>query len=243
MTVPPVNQLTMRMVPASTLRRMLDTMAGTTMRTNPTAIAPMIRGVVMRPCMCDSDSRKSRELLDDRYRARLTSRVYIVDAKSLPSANARAEQAVLWLKRGQDLHHLSVQLQRNDALAVLVERAHGDRFVGDGRLERLRRTGSETHREVPDRGHNDSLEHDRADGRRGEQYRARKHGVQHRARRAKAQHEAEQESRRRDEPERATGEATALRMTGPRRRSGMRMSVGDAVRVASTMDMTAAARR
>src|SRR5689334_15303694 len=108
MTVPPVNQLTIRMVPASTLRRMLETMAGMTMRTNPTAIAPMIKGELMRPCMSDSSTPEgARQLLEDRYRAGLPSRVHVVDAKPLAGANARAEQTVLRLERGEDLHDLS----------------------------------------------------------------------------------------------------------------------------------------
>src|ERR1041385_8708951 len=116
MTVPPVNQLTMRIVPAATLRRMLETMAGMTMSTNPTAIAPMMKGELMRPCMRDSSTPEgARELLEDRYRAGLPSRVHVVDAKPLPGANARAEQAVLRLKRGKDLHDLSVELHRTDA--------------------------------------------------------------------------------------------------------------------------------
>jgi hypothetical protein len=87
------------------------------------------------------------------------------DANQIARAYARAARAVFCRECGEQLHDLSVDVERDEPLAIGVEAHHGARVVLDRGLERGSGRGLEAEEHAPERPDEQSLE------RRGDEHR------------------------------------------------------------------------
>src|SRR5258705_8183259 len=150
MTVLPCSQLTMRMVPASTSRRNAATIIGTTKKT-PTSTAPMMTSGFFRNSVNMESSGRKRGGSGLSNGASVAVGVDLFDAYYVARANANARAAVSLVQRAEDLHHVAIDLDRDQALAVLIEVRHGLRVVLNRAFQGLGRTRGEPEHEVPQR--------------------------------------------------------------------------------------------
>src|SRR5215213_6500526 len=130
------------MVPASTLRRNDATIIGSTTST-PMTIAAMRMSVFM-------DGRMKEVVRSPVGNADDTAMARGVDAghaDEITGANPCAARAVVRGESGEQLHDLTVDVERDEPLAVGVESHHGTRVVLDRALERQggRRLEAEEH--------------------------------------------------------------------------------------------------
>src|SRR5829696_775437 len=153
MTVPPCSQLTRRMVPASTLRRNDATIIGSTTRT-PMTIAAIRMSVFMDGRMKEV-VRSPVGDADDTAMARGVDAGY---ADEITGANACAARAVVRGECGEQLHDLTVDVERDEALAVDIEAHHGARVVLDSGLEGRGGGGLEAEEHPPERPDEQSFE-------------------------------------------------------------------------------------
>src|SRR5689334_23295133 len=153
MTVPPASQLTSRMVPASTLRRNDATIMGSTTSTPNTTPAIRIRvvmdgevGECVRSGFRHADGAAIARGVDAR------------DANDVARADARAARAIVRSERRQELHDLSIDVQRDQPLAIRVESHHRSRVVLDRAFERRGGRGLEAEEHAPERTDEQPLE-------------------------------------------------------------------------------------
>src|SRR6478736_10097778 len=153
MTVPPASQLTSRIVPASTLRRKDATIIGSTTSTPNTT--PAIRIRVVMDGEVEECVRSGFRHADG---AAIARGVDARDANDVTRADARAARAIVRSESRQELHDLSIDIQRDQPLAIRVESHHRSSVVLDRTLERQggRRLEAEEH--APERTYKETLE-------------------------------------------------------------------------------------
>src|SRR5258708_11750386 len=155
-TVPPCSQLTRRIVAASTLRRKALAIMGITTTTKPTMIA--IRTQPVMSILSDDPLRERVCRLERGHRAAIPCRIDGRDPDAITGAHRGAERAIVLLERGEQLYDLSVEIDGDEALTVLVERGNRCALVIDAALEHQRRLRDEAKGEVPDRRRESPLE-------------------------------------------------------------------------------------
>src|SRR4029079_5774284 len=160
MTVPPASQLTSRIVPASTLRRKDATIMGSTTSTNSTT--PAIR---IRFDMDGEVEEGVRSGFGHADGAAIARGVDARDANDVARANARAARAIVRSERRQELHDLSIDIQRDQPLAIRVESHHRPSVVLDRAFQRRGGGGLEAEEQAPERPDEQPLE------RRGSEHR------------------------------------------------------------------------
>src|SRR5512132_1591266 len=131
MTVPPASQLTRRIVPASTLRRNDATMIGSTTSTPKTTAAMSMSEFIRGRVKGDI-----RSPVGNPDGAAMSCGVDARDANQIARAYARAARAVFSSERGEELHDLAIDVERDEPLTVGVEAHHGARVVLDRALQR-----------------------------------------------------------------------------------------------------------
>src|SRR5437764_6672417 len=153
MTVPPASQLTRRIVPASTLRRNDATIMGSTTSTPKMTPAMKIRfdmdgevGECVRSGFRHADGAAIARGVDAR------------NANDVARADARAARAVVRSESRQELHDLSIDVQRDQPLAIRVESHHCSCVVLDRTLERRGGRGLEAEEHAPERANEQALE-------------------------------------------------------------------------------------
>ena len=72
---------------------------------------------------------------------------------------------------------MSIQLQRDESIALRIEARGRTRFVSDAALQRKRRSGLESKKEIPERPYQPKLEPEAASDRESDEQRARCEGV------------------------------------------------------------------
>src|SRR3954464_7714633 len=153
MTVPPASQLTSRIVPASTLRRKDATIMGSTTSTPRTM--PAIR---IRFDMDGEVEEGVRSGLRQPDGAAVARGVDAGDANDVARADARAARAIVRSEGRQELHDLSIDVQRDQPLAIRVEAHHRSSVVLDRALECRRGGGLEAEEHAPERANKQTLE-------------------------------------------------------------------------------------
>src|SRR6266513_4412962 len=139
MTVEPLSQLTIRIVPASTSRRNPATMNGsrtsTAMGTATTRIHWGI-GTSRREWAFTRRHEPSDDLRTDvRNRTTVPPAIHVFHTETVARANANAGGAVLRTQCSEHLYHLAVDFRRDETLAVRVEAGGRPHFVLDAALE------------------------------------------------------------------------------------------------------------
>src|SRR6478609_408557 len=153
MTVPPASQLTSRIVPASTLRRKDATIIGSTTSTPNTT--PAIRIRVVMDGEVEACVRSGFRHADG---AAIARGVDARDANDVARADARAARAIVRSERRQELHDLSIDIQRDQPLAIRVESHHRSSVVLDRTLERQGGRRLEAEEQAPERPDEQPLE-------------------------------------------------------------------------------------
>src|SRR5215218_7346035 len=172
MTVPPCSQLTSRIVPASTLRRKDATITGSTTSTPKTIAA--IRMSVFIELEVKEDVRSRVGNPDG---TAMTRGVDAGDPHEITRADAGAARAIVGGEGGEQLHHLTIDIQGDEALAIRVEPHHGACVVLDRALEGRGRGGLEAEQHAPERADQESLERGRGeDGGAGAPWLAERRG-------------------------------------------------------------------
>src|SRR3982751_4367356 len=126
MTVPPASQLTSRIVPASTLRRNDATIIGST-----TSTPKMMPAMRIRVVMDEEVGECVRSGFGHADGAAVARGVDARDANDVARADARAARAVVRSERRQELHDLSIDIQRDQPLPIRVESHHRSSVVLD----------------------------------------------------------------------------------------------------------------
>src|SRR5262249_24092064 len=112
MTLPPVSQLTSRIVPASTSRRNEATVTGITTSTTATIPAINIQGCIT----CSSKSEGSKH----RNGAAVPGRIHLLHPQAITRAHPHPGLTLLVRQRREDLHDLPVQLHGYQSLSIAV---------------------------------------------------------------------------------------------------------------------------
>src|SRR5689334_10181890 len=92
------------------------------------------------------------------HRAAVARGVDVVDGHRVTGANAQSGGAVVAVQRAEELDELSVDLERDDAVALGIEARRRPRFVADAALETERGRGLEAEEHVPERTDHEQLE-------------------------------------------------------------------------------------
>src|SRR5256885_13537028 len=126
MTIEPLSQLTIRIVPASTSRRNPATMNGSrTSTAMGTATTRIHWGIGTSPRECAAFTRRhepSNDLRTDvRNRTAVPPAIHVFHTEAVARANANAGGAVLRTQCPEHVYHLAVDFCRDEALAVGVE--------------------------------------------------------------------------------------------------------------------------
>src|SRR5579872_2640959 len=121
MTVPPASQLTRRMVPASTLRRNPATMSGMPTNTMPNTIAMRTQPDRMPDMFRLREVKVGPAVSVQRHRASIVVGVDRGDAQAVAGMDCRSRGALGGEQGGEHLDHLSVQLDRHEALSLRIE--------------------------------------------------------------------------------------------------------------------------
>src|SRR6267378_8100140 len=126
MIVLPCSQLTILIVPASTLRRNEETMSGITPSTPTRTAATMISICVMGvdPLVTVGVARFGLAETDAGHRTAIACTIYFLDADDITRPDANASGAVCVQLYTKHLHQLATQLQGNQPIAVRVESSH-----------------------------------------------------------------------------------------------------------------------
>src|SRR6266513_1532248 len=192
MTVEPLSQLTIRIVPASTSRRNPATMKGSrTSTATGTATTRIHWGI----------GTSIHLRTDVRHRTTVPPAIHIFHAEAVAVANATAGGAVLRTQCSEHLDELAVDFCRDETLAVRVEAGGCPHFVLDAAFERQRGSRSEPHQEVPGRADDAPLEQHAARQRRAEYERLRQGAAEQQPGRSKTDEPAEDEPRRCEAPQ------------------------------------------
>src|ERR1041385_4053747 len=132
MIVPPLSQLTSRMVPASTSRRKAATMRGMKTRV-PTRTAPTMRPVDIRSMgWCSLRSCSEGASGDD---APVVLRIDLFDPDPLPGADLHAGRALFGEEDAEQLPDLAIHREADHPLPGRVEAAHRLGLLVDGALD------------------------------------------------------------------------------------------------------------
>src|SRR5437763_2406957 len=210
MTVEPLSQLTIRIVPASTSRRNTATMKGSRNSTATGTATTRIHWVIGTSIHLRTDVG---------HRTTVAPAIHIFHAEAVAGANANAGGAVLRTQCSEHLDELAVDFGRDETLAVRVEAGGCPHFVLDAAFERERGSRSEPHQEVPDRADDAPLEQHAARQRRAECQRLRQRAAEQQPGRSKTDEPAEDEPRRCEAPQpgrrRGAGAAPVARRRAP----------------------------
>src|SRR5439155_5030032 len=157
----------MRMVPASTSRRKLATMSGTSTST----AAGMAMTRIHWGNIGTSGQRSAALRANVRDRTAIAAVVNVFNSQRIPGADPDAGRAILGTQRGQQLHDLSVDFGSDEPIAVRIERRGRLHLVLETALECEGGRGREAHHEIPERSHQQLLERETAGQRRAERQR------------------------------------------------------------------------
>lgn len=92
------------------------------------------------------------------YLAPIARRIHARDGEGVTRMHSYAARAVFRAQRREQLHHLAVYVESDQALPARVEPGYGPRGILDGRVEGDGRVGLEAEEEPPDRAHEEGLE-------------------------------------------------------------------------------------
>src|SRR5436309_1320424 len=214
------------MVPASTSRRKVDTMNGSRTST-PTTTPPMSTMSFMTSLPFGWAFARIGN------RAAIARRIHVLDPEPVAPAHPPHRRAILRAEGAEQLHHLAVELQPDQPLAPGVEVGLRAGLFHDRALQRRRWPGREPEHEVPDRPHQEALEHVAAEEGAGGDQRLDEHRAQHEPGDPRPGEEAEEDPGR-EEPEQLEAGALGGLLAVPvpvrtgvaRRRTGVAVPAG-----------------
>src|SRR5881396_1241103 len=230
MTVEPLSQLTIRIVPASTSRRKPATMKGrSTSTATGTATTRIHWGIGTSPRKCGVHT--PQRAVNPSPNRRTTPYSGSVGCPRPPRGGGRLSEPecrrrVLRTQRSEHLYDLAIDFCRDETLAVRIEATGRAHFIQDAAFERKRGSRSEPQQEVPDGADDAALEQDAAAHCCGEDQRLRQGTTEQQSGRSEADEHTEHEPRGCETPQpgsrRCPRAASVVRLPAPRDRLSVR---------------------